>query len=140
MDFWTKLKNYLNESLRNNEKRRIVIINELKRDDPVHIQERPYIIFPKTHDFRNTVNGCSINTLDSYLNYLFQAGYLYKPSYGTYGLSREIPVDLSLADVKNEAYALDKKNIGDRENLRRHGIMLHEKNKGDFFKEEEFAI
>lgn len=119
MDFWTKLKNYLNESLRNNEKRRIVIINEL---------------------IRNTVNGCSINTLDSYLNYLFQAGYLYKPSYGTYGLSREIPVDLSLADVKNEAYALDKKNIGDRENLRRHGIMLHEKNKGDFFKEEEFAI
>ena len=131
MDFWTKLKNHLNDSLRDNEKRRIIIINELKRQDPIHIQERPYI--------RNTVCSYSVTTFDSYMNYLFQAGYLYKPRRGIYGLSREIPVDLSLDDVKNEAYGYKHRNIADREILRRHGIMLHEK-KTEYFSEEEFTV
>jgi hypothetical protein len=129
-DFWTRLKTHLNESLRNNEKRRIIIINELKRNHPVPVDNMRY---------SNTVSGYSITTFDSYLNYLFQAGYLYKPRYGTYGLSREIPVDLSLDDVRNEAYAYKQENIGEREILRKHGIMLHEK-KTEYFSEEEFTI
>lgn len=123
MNFWRKIKLYLNIFLRDNEKRRITILNELKRDDP-------------------TINE---NTFDTYLNYLFQAGYLYKSGYGIYGLFKEIPVNLSLEDVKNEAYGINaieiQKLIGRKKYLSTAGIINKRYNdREEFIKEEEFSV
>ena len=43
-------------------------------------------------------------TVDTYRNYLTQAGYLEIVSRGRYEVLKEIPIDLTLNDVKNEAY------------------------------------
>jgi hypothetical protein len=43
-------------------------------------------------------------TMDTYRNYLTQAGYLSIWKRGIYNVNFEIPTDLSLSDVRNEAY------------------------------------
>lgn len=98
---WDKLKSLINDDIRG-----IYVDQTLILDD---------IVFRK-----NLLNHFHIkhhNTIDTYLNYLRKAGYLITVIRGKYHLADYIPIDLSIADVKNEAYKtvvygdnLDKKS------------------------------
>lgn len=46
----------------------------------------------------------NISSVDTYRNYLHKAGYLETLRRGVYKLVKEIPVDLSVQDVRSEAY------------------------------------
>jgi hypothetical protein len=50
------------------------------------------------------------NSMDTYRNYLYKAEYLTAVRRGFYRLTKEIPVDLSISDVKNEAYGMKEEN------------------------------
>jgi len=83
------------------------------------------------------------HTVDTYLNYLHKAGYLYKPKRGVYGLTTEIEIDLSIDDVKNMAYGrIVDFEVGhyfyDDVSKTIHEEPQHKEE--DFFKEEEFVI
>jgi hypothetical protein len=114
ISLWQILKNYLNDNLQDCEKRRKDILIEL-RDITVW-----------------SLIDSHTNTIDTYLNYLHKAGYLYKPRRGIYGLIHEIETDLSIDDVKNQAYGKLSYDV-----IRKIIIELPRE---DFFKEEEFAI
>jgi hypothetical protein len=44
------------------------------------------------------------NSMDTYRNYLYKAGYIRTVRRGVYDIENEIPTDLSISDVKTEAY------------------------------------
>lgn len=134
---WQSLKTYLNESLHNNEKKRKDILLELEQRISII---SPFISYGRFQDHR-----FQISTVDTYLNYLHKAGYLYKPRYGTYGLAKEIESDLSVSDVKNVAYGEIFKF--DDEDTEIGGFKFDKSTrtikyvpKKEFFKKEEFAI
>jgi len=101
IDFWTNIKNVLNEYLSTGEKRRKDIITHMQRD-----QSSTGVIshLDRYHPLRRSINGYSFNTFNTYLNILRKAGWLYRPRRGIYGLVLEIPSDLSVDDCKLQAY------------------------------------
>lgn len=78
---WDVVKNYYNER-KDQAVRRYQMLNDLRTEGYEH-QE---------------------STIDTYRNYLYKAGYLDIIRRGVYICVREIPVDLSISDVKSEAY------------------------------------
>lgn len=132
-NFWETLKNHLNETLRDDEKRRITILNEIKRAVTVR---NPRVGSDPSYGF-------SVNTFDSYLNLLVKSGWLYKPRYGYYGLQEEIPTDLTLFDAESQAYPERMERVHGLylhdKVLQKHGISPHEK-KTEYFSKEEFVI
>lgn len=79
----------------------------------------------------------SVHTIDSYRNYLYQAGYIEKTGRGMYRLIKDIPIDLSLEDVKNEAY-------GKNDSIKEYRFWRNQSYKikkiKSFIKEEEFKV
>lgn len=128
ISLWQVLKNYLNDTLQDCEKRRKDILIELRSITvPMGASSNPsQFVFSQQNDILHT------NTIDTYLNYLHKAGYLYKPRRGIYGLLHEIETDLSIDDVKNQAYGKLSYDV-----VRKIIIELPRE---EFFKEEEFAI
>ena len=137
VDFWTKLKNHLNDSIDINAKKRSTIIREMQRGMQVNQSILP----------RRTIHGASITTFDCYMNYLHKSNWLEKPRRGWYKLSQIIPSDLSIEDVKNQAYGQIRGadySIGwdlaeEFPDERLTKIMKIRKKKG-FFSKEEFEI
>ena len=124
--FWQRLKEYCNTHLNGFEAKRSQIVDGLNR-----------IATPR------------ITTVDCYLNYLHKAGYLGKPRRGWYTLDHIIPTDLSIEDVKSEAYGIIDYDGNRRvipggsamlhEHTRVIGLEAHEK-KHEYFSREEFEI
>ena len=98
-DFWTSIKNVLNEYLSTGEKRRKDIVTHMQRGMQVSVDNSTGAFLP-----RRTIHGYSFNTFNTYLNILTKAGWLYRPRRGIYGLVTEIPSDLSVDDCKLQAY------------------------------------
>lgn len=71
------------------------------------------------------------STMDTYRNYLTQAGYLSIWKRGIYRVNHEIPCDLSVADCVNEAY-----NIG----VLKFPFDMPSKLPDDFIEEGEFNV
>jgi len=71
-----------------------------------------------------------INSMDTYRNYLYKAGYIRTVRRGVYDLENEIPTDLSISDVKNEAY-------GDKDEITLSGLIKKER---DFLSEDDFML
>lgn len=136
--FWQRLKNYCNTHLIGVEVKRKDIIAGLQSGQPQQL------------NVRRTIYGTAITTFDCYMNYLHKAGYLRKPRRGWYTLDVTIPTDLSIEDVKSEAYGIidydgnrrvipqSIRDIAD-ELTRKFGIEAHEK-KHEYFSREEFEI
>lgn len=83
MNLWNALKIYLSDKFR----------------EVVRRQE--LINYLSNHESIRYVNN---NTIDTYRNYLTQAGYLIKIRPGHYRVEREIPIDISVSDIRYEAY------------------------------------
>lgn len=144
VDFWTRLKNHLNDSIAIGAKKRSIIIQEMQRG----MQRVDQSILP-----RRSIHGTAITTFDTYMNYLHKANYLFKPRRGWYGLADTIPSDLSIMDVKNMAYGeirgsdysigwdlaeeVKDETVVLRVLKNRHTRKIK---KDEFFKKEEFAI
>jgi hypothetical protein len=134
VDFWTRLKNHLNDSIDIEAKSRATLIDEL----------RPL--------------GSAFTTFDTYMNYLHKADYLLKPRRGWYKLADDmIPIDLSISDVKVQAYGINHDRDYDAVNsdydigwdlsdeLREEPSQMivrkmKVRKKPEFFKKEEFAL
>lgn len=141
VDFWTQIKNHLNDSLQEGEKRRKTLIEEMAYDLGMQTsQTPPFPIF----------RGYSKNTFNAYLNLLRRAGFIYRPKRGWYGLVTTIPSDLSVADAKTMAYGemtgeftgMAKATEYDSFNMRMSdafGLKAYEK-KHNFFSKEEFEL
>lgn len=77
------------------------------------------------------------NSMDTYRNYLYKAGYIRTVRRGVYDLENEIPTDLSISDVKNEAY-------GDKDEITLSGlkelIIPSIKKERDFLSKDDFML
>lgn len=98
-DFWTRLKNHLNDSILNETKKKSAIIAEMQRGMQVETDQSTGRRLP-----RRTIHGYSLSTFNTYINYLYQACYIVKPRHGYYRLTTRIPSDLNIEDVKLQAY------------------------------------
>jgi hypothetical protein len=56
------------------------------------------------------IGHASPHTIDTYRNYLYRAGYLKRHGFGRYCLIRNIPQDLTIGQVINEAYGNGRKD------------------------------
>jgi len=116
-------------------------------------------------DYDDIVNKAMFNysTIDTYRNYLTKAGYLKIRRRGRYEVVEEIPVDLSIKDVKEEAYGerieyheidlrqmiklkhiLGSKDIislvNNKKDIWSTDMIIKKQKKKEFFSEEEFKI
>jgi hypothetical protein len=140
VDFWTRLKNHLNESLQSGDKKRSVIISEMQRGMQVEQIQNTGEILP-----HRTIHGFSITTFDCYINYLHKAEYLFRPRRGWYGLADTIPSDLSIEDVKNLPIGWEMEDSLENDEtvilkVLKNRPIRKMKKKEEFFKKEEFAI
>jgi len=67
-----------------------------------HVRRRDLIEALRDHG----IIGNKTSTVDTYRNYLDKAGYLNTVGRGIYLVEKRIPHDLSVADVKSEAYGI----------------------------------
>ena len=154
-DFWTQIKNHLNDSLQEGEKRRKDIIIEMQTGMQFGIEEMQTgmqlnVIQNTGEILPRSIRGYSKNTFNTYLNLLRRAGFIHRPKRGWYGLVTTIPSDLSVEDAKTMAYG---EMTGEFTGMARateyetfnkrmsdaFGLTAHEK-KHNFFSKEEFAI
>lgn len=105
MTVWQVIINFLNDNVG-----QIVT----RQDLLIHVHEK----FMFSGVFSNLLHNPSDSTIDTYKNYLIQAGFLQKV-YSEYGrylrgkifVPREIPVDITIDYVRHRAYSKDDENV-----------------------------
>ena len=134
---WDTIKTYVNE-----------VYTSDRRGDNNQIFTRAGLIAElEGKGYRVRVN--SYSTMDQYRNLLSKAKFIRTISRGVYEVFKEVPVDLSISDVRNDAYG----HIEMRESLIRilpmkkmkHKLHIHhihhaKKKEPDFFEKGEFEI
>ena len=155
VDFWTQIKNHLNDSLQEGEKRRKTLIEEMQTGMQLMQTGMQLNVIQNTGE--RSIRGYSKNTFNTYLNLLRRAGFIDRPVRGWYGLITTIPTDLSVADAKTMAYGemtgeftgMARATEYETFNMRMSdafglmsdafGLTAHEK-KHNFFSKEEFEL
>lgn len=72
------------------------------------IRRKDLINFLRSHGYDI---GNKYSTVDMYRNYLFKAGYLVRVRYGIYMIDKEVPMYLSVDDVRQSIYTEGKNYI-----------------------------
>lgn len=83
------------------------------------------------------------STIDTYRNYLHKAGYLQTIGRGLYRVIKEIPIDISIIEIKEEAYGKKHEGrimFGDDFNEWWTATKKYKRKQNDFISKEEMTI